>query len=87
MQLCPHQIHSDVYIVPVFASQFVPEFSSFYIFRMMFTINTHQGKISSFLQLFKDNLALKTSDIYSISCECGKVYTGQIDHSVEIRIK
>jgi len=44
-------------------------------------------KVTSFLRLMKDDLSLKTPDIYSIPCKCGKVYTGQIRHSPETRMK
>jgi hypothetical protein len=42
-------------------------------------------KLSSFLRPVKDDLALKTPDIYSIPS--GKLYTGQTGRSIEMRIK
>jgi hypothetical protein len=44
-------------------------------------------KITSSLQLVKDDLGLKTPGVYSIPCECGQVYIGQTDHSIETMIK
>jgi hypothetical protein len=44
-------------------------------------------KISSFLQLVKDELGLKTTGIYSICCECSQVYTGQVGRSIDTRLK
>jgi hypothetical protein len=44
-------------------------------------------KISSYLPLVKDAIGLKTPGIYSIPCECGKVYTGQSGRSNHQRIK
>jgi hypothetical protein len=44
-------------------------------------------KIPSFLQPVKDDLGLKTPDVYSVPCECGKVYIGQTGHSVEARVR
>jgi hypothetical protein len=35
----------------------------------------------------KDAVGLKTPVIYSIPCECGKVYIGQTGRSMQIRIK
>jgi hypothetical protein len=35
----------------------------------------------------KDDLELKTVDVYSIPCECGKTYIGQTGRSIEARIK
>jgi len=40
---------------------------------------------SSILRLIKDNQGLKTSGIYCIPCECGKVYLGQTASTNEIR--
>ena len=42
-------------------------------------------KTSSTLTLIKDNQGLKTSGIYCIPCECGKVYVGQTVSTIEIR--
>jgi hypothetical protein len=44
-------------------------------------------KVSSFLQPVKDNLGLRTSGVYRIPCECGKVYIGQTGRSVDTRWK
>jgi hypothetical protein len=35
----------------------------------------------------KDAVGLRTPEIYSIPCECWKVYIGQSDRSVHIRFK
>jgi hypothetical protein len=44
-------------------------------------------KIFSHFPPVKDALRLRTLGIYSISCECGRVYTGQSGRSVQLRIK
>jgi hypothetical protein len=44
-------------------------------------------KISNYLPPVKDAVGLKTPGIYSITCECGKVYIGQSGRSIHIRIK
>jgi hypothetical protein len=44
-------------------------------------------KISDFLPKIKDDLGLRTPRIYSIPCECGKVYIGQTGRLIEYRIK
>jgi len=44
-------------------------------------------KISSLLLPVKDNLGLRTPRVYSLPCECGQVYIGQTDRSIESRIK
>jgi hypothetical protein len=44
-------------------------------------------KISNFLPKIKDDLGLRTPGIYSIPCECGKVYIGQTGRTIENRIK
>jgi hypothetical protein len=44
-------------------------------------------KISDYLPSVKDAVGLKTPGIYSIPCECGKLYIGQSDGSIQIRIK
>jgi hypothetical protein len=41
------------------------------------TINT--------LRLIKDNLGLRTSGMYCIPCECGKVYVGHTSRKIEVR--
>jgi hypothetical protein len=43
--------------------------------------------ISSFLWPVKDDLGLKSLDIYSIPYKCGKIYIGQSDHSAETKVK
>jgi hypothetical protein len=35
----------------------------------------------------KDAVGLNTPGVYSIPCECGKVYIGQSGRSIELRIK
>jgi hypothetical protein len=44
-------------------------------------------KISSFLRPVKDDLGLRTPGVYSIPCECGRVYIGQTGRSIATRIK
>ena len=43
-------------------------------------------KISNYLPQVKDAVGLKTPGIYSIPCECGKVYIGQSGRSIHLRI-
>jgi hypothetical protein len=49
------------------------------------TIHIPMKKTSSTLRLIKDSKGLKTSGIYCIPCECGKVYVGQTASTIEIR--
>jgi hypothetical protein len=51
------------------------------------TVSLPSRKVASFLWPLKDDLALKTAGVYSIPCECDKVYIGQTRCSIEIRIK
>jgi len=44
-------------------------------------------KIISHLPPVKDALGLRTLEIYSIPCGCGRVYIGQSGRSVQLRIK
>ena len=44
-------------------------------------------KIASYLPQVKDAVGLKTPGIYSIPCECGRVYIGQSGRSIHLRIK
>jgi hypothetical protein len=44
-------------------------------------------KIFSHLPPVKDALGLRTPGIYSIPCECGRVYIGQSGRLVQLRIK
>ena len=44
-------------------------------------------KIFSYLPPVKDAMGLRTPDIYSIPCECSRVYIGQGGQSTQIRIK
>jgi hypothetical protein len=44
-------------------------------------------KIFNYLPPVKDALGLRTPGIYSIPCECGRVYIGQSGRSVQLRIK
>jgi hypothetical protein len=44
-------------------------------------------KIYSYLPPVKDALGLRTLGIYSIPCECGRVYIGQSGRSIQLRIK
>jgi hypothetical protein len=45
------------------------------------------GKIFNYLPPVKDALGLRTLGIYSIPCECGKVYIGQSGRSIQLCIK
>jgi hypothetical protein len=51
------------------------------------TVGLPPRKLSSFLRPVKDHLALKTPGVYSIPCECGKMYIGQTGRSIETRVK
>jgi hypothetical protein len=44
-------------------------------------------KIFNYLPPVKDALGLRTQGIYSIPCECGRVYIGQRGRSIQPRIK
>jgi hypothetical protein len=44
-------------------------------------------KIVSYLPPVKDSLGLKTPVVYSIPCECGRVYIGQSCRSIQLRVK
>jgi hypothetical protein len=44
-------------------------------------------KIASFLPPVKEPLGLRTPGIYSIPCECGKVYIGQSGRKVQQRVQ
>jgi hypothetical protein len=44
-------------------------------------------EVLQFSLTHKDDLTLKTPSIYSISCECGKMYIGQTRRSIEMRVK
>jgi hypothetical protein len=43
-------------------------------------------KLTSYLPSVKQNLGLRTPGIYSIACECGKVYIGQSGQTIQHRI-
>ena len=42
---------------------------------------------SSYFPPVKDAVGLRTSGVYSIPCECGRVYIGQSGQSIQLRIK
>jgi hypothetical protein len=44
-------------------------------------------KISSYLPPVKDAVGLRTPGIYSIPCECGKVYIRQSGHPYKFKSK
>jgi len=44
-------------------------------------------KISSYFPPVKDAMGLRTLGVYSIPCECGRVYIGQSGQSIQLRIK
>jgi hypothetical protein len=43
--------------------------------------------LSSLLRPVKDHRGLRTSGVYRIPCECGRVYIGQTGRSVDIGLK
>jgi hypothetical protein len=53
----------------------------------MKTVGLLPGKTAGFFWPIKDDLGLKTADIYSIPCKCCKVYTDQTRHSIDTRFK
>jgi hypothetical protein len=44
-------------------------------------------KNSNLLKPVKDNLGLKVTGVYSVPCECGMVYVGQIDRTIKARCR
>jgi hypothetical protein len=44
-------------------------------------------KLSSLLSPVKDHLGVRTPGVYRIPCECGRVYIGQMDCSLDVRLK
>jgi hypothetical protein len=44
-------------------------------------------KIPSYLPPVKDALGLRTPGVYSVPCECGRVYIGQSGRSIQLRTK
>jgi len=44
-------------------------------------------KISDYLPPVKDALGLRTPGIYSIPCECGRVFIGKSGRSIQLQIK
>jgi len=55
--------------------------------RMLAKHKIKSRKIFSYLPPVKDALGLRTPGIYSIPCECGRVYIGQSGWSIQLRIK
>jgi hypothetical protein len=51
------------------------------------TVSLPPWKLSNFLRPFKDHLDLKSPGVYSIPCDCEKVYIGQTGRSIETRVK
>jgi hypothetical protein len=51
------------------------------------TVGLPLRKHYSFLCPVKDHLALKTPGVYSIPCECKKVYIGQTEWSIQTTVK
>jgi hypothetical protein len=49
------------------------------------TVHIPAKKTINMISPVEDNLGLRTSGIYCIPCECGKVYVGQISRTIEIR--
>jgi hypothetical protein len=49
------------------------------------TVTLPPRKISSYLPPVKDALGLRMPVVYSIPCECAKVYIGQSGHSIKIK--
>jgi hypothetical protein len=54
--------------------------------RRVLSVGLPLRKIASYLRPVKDDLGLKTPGMYSILCECGKVYIGQTGRSIDTRI-
>jgi DNA-binding transcriptional MerR regulator len=50
-------------------------------------INLPPKKVFNCLRLVKDDLGLKALGVYCIPYECGKVYVGQSDCTIEMRVK
>jgi hypothetical protein len=50
------------------------------------TIHKPPGKLKALLGTTKDKLGLKTSGVYRIPCECGKVYIGETGRTIEKRL-
>jgi hypothetical protein len=44
-------------------------------------------RLSSLLHPVKDNLGLRTPDVYRIPCMCGRAYFEQMGGSVNIKLK
>jgi hypothetical protein len=55
--------------------------------RHIISVGLPHMKLSSLLRPVKDHLGLRTPGVYMIPCECGRVYTGQTGHSVDIKLK
>ena len=51
------------------------------------TIHLPPGKLRDQLVRAKDPIGLKTAGIYRIPCECGKVYIGETERTIETRVK
>jgi hypothetical protein len=51
------------------------------------SVDLLQMKLSSLRHPVKDHLRLRTTGVYRIPCECGRVYSGHTGRSVDIRLK
>ncbi|XP_046388240.1 uncharacterized protein LOC124157496 [Ischnura elegans] len=51
------------------------------------TIHKPPGKLKALLGTTKDKLGLKTSGVYHIPCDCGQVYIGETEHTIEKQLK
>jgi hypothetical protein len=51
------------------------------------TVHAPKKKNRQLLRTAEDDLGLKIPGVYRIPCECGKVYIGQTDRSIEARCK
>jgi predicted GIY-YIG superfamily endonuclease len=53
----------------------------------LFGYRVHVSIIIQLLVHPKDPVGLKITGVYSVLCECGKVYIGETGHTIETRIK
>jgi hypothetical protein len=82
---CPRQPLKSLRELPCFRTR--ASHLSIYISRLLAkhyikTIHIPIKKTSSTLRPIKDDLCLKTSGVYCVSCECGKVYVGQTSRTI-----
>ena len=51
------------------------------------SVTLSHRKIFNYFPPVRDSMGLRTTGVYSIPCECGWVYIGQSDRSIQLRIK